>query len=147
MDEYGTVQQGHHALGGHRPRNRRVLLIENDPDLQWRLARMLTVDGNRVVGTSSGDGALALIDHWPVDLVLVAEALPGIDGLEVARELRDRIPETPVILMAEQRSDVQVAARHAGAVACLIKPFRFEALRSLIDSLFDSVQLASAPAE
>src|SRR5687768_17049798 len=80
-------------VAAHRPSG--VLVIEDDPDLQWRLARMLTVQGNRVVGTSSGDGALALISQWPVDLVLVDEDLPGMSGLEVARRIRTSHPHIP----------------------------------------------------
>ena len=120
-----------------------ILVVENDPDLQWRLARTLTVNGNRVVGTSSGDGAMALLGQWPVDLVLVAEDLPGVDGFGVAKAIRDCYPGVPVVLMAEQAPNVQMAARLAGAVACLVKPFRLDAVRELIDSL----ELSPVPAE
>ncbi len=104
---------------------------------------MLTVHGNRVVGTSTGEGALTLAERWQADVILVAENLPGQSGLEVAKSLRARYPNTPVVLMAEERPDIQVAARLAGAAACLIKPFRFDALKALIDSM----QLAPIPAE
>ncbi len=97
---------------------------------------MLTVQGHRVVGTSSGDGALALIAQWPVDLVLVDEDLPGMSGLEVARELGERHPDIPVVLMTgDSNPETRVAARLAGAVACLTKPFRFEALTAALDEL------------
>lgn len=107
---------------------RGVLLVESDPDLQWRLSRMLTVCGNRVVGTSSSDGALALIAHWPVDVALIAEDLPGLDGIELARRLHRDHPSVPVILMAEEGPDVELAARTAGASAWLIKPFHKDEL-------------------
>ena len=64
-------------------------------------------------------------------------------GLRLAERLRERFPATPVILMAEQRSDVQVRDSFIDAAATLIKPFRFEALRALIES----IQLAPTPAE
>lgn len=113
-----------------------VLVVEDDPDLQWRLARMLTVQGSRVVGTSSGDGALALVAQWPVDLVLVDQDLPGMSGLEVARRLRETHPDIPVVLMIrDDRPEVQEAAREAGAVACLVKPFEVDALFDLLMEL------------
>lgn len=116
--------------------HRGVLIVEDDPNMQWQLARMLTVQGNRVVGTSTGDGALALIAQWPVDLVLVDEHLPGMDGFEVAKRLREKHPDIPVVLMAGRESDdLRVAARLAGAVATLVKPFRFEALAELLAGL------------
>jgi len=124
-----------------------VLIIEDDPNVQWQLARMLTVQGHRVVGTSSGDGAMALIAEWPVDLVLVDEDLPGSDGLEVARRLQRHYPEIPVVLMSGRSSpDLHVAARLAGVVACLTKPFRTEALHEVLASL-DLVPAFAEPAE
>ncbi len=119
-----------------------ILIVENDPDLQWHLARMLTVNGHRVVGTCSGDGALALIKEWKVDLALVAEELPGMDGIELAKILRRDYPDVPVALMSDHGPDILVAARLAGAVACLTKPFRLDALGDLFAALKPKTGLA-----
>lgn len=104
---------------------------------------MLTVDGNRVVGTSSGEGALTVIEQWDPDLALVASDLPGASGVEVARRLRERNPDLVVILMSDQVPGPVVKERSTGVSAYLTKPFRFESLRALIESL----QLTPAPAE
>lgn len=135
--ERHKVEQAVRAVREVAPRRQcGVLVVEDDPDLQWRLARMLTVQGSRVVGTSSGDGALALISQWPVDLVLVDEDLPGMSGLEVARRIREEHGNIPVVLMTGDDSEAtQTAARIAGAVACLVKPFRVEALLELLVQL------------
>ncbi len=115
------------------PRARGVLIIEADPDLQWRLARALTIEGHRVVGTSSGEGALALLAEWNVDLAVVDEDLPGMDGLEVVRRICARQPGVPVVLVSgEDGPDVQVAARLAGAVRCLRKPVAKGALFEVV---------------
>ena len=130
------------SIAENRPRHRSVLLVESDPDLQWHLARMLTVDGNRVVGTSSGDGALTVVEEWRADLALVAAHLPGMTGLEVAKRLRALNPDLVVILMGEHQTEpTPKVSTHISAH--LPKPFRFDALRALIESL----QLAPAPAE
>lgn len=117
-------------------RVRGVLVVEDDPDLQWRLARMLTVRGNRVVGTSSAEGALELIKQWPVDLVLIDDTLPGMSGVELAQTIARDHPETPVVLMSSDDEDGQgaIAARLAGVVATIAKPFRPEALLELLRS-------------
>ncbi|MGB8331035.1 MAG: response regulator [Polyangiales bacterium] len=125
------------------PRHRSVLLVESDPDLQWGLARMLTVNGNRVIGTSSGESALTVIEQWPADLALVASSLSGTSGVEVARRLRERNPDLVVILMQEEMPPPVAKDRPTHVSAYLTRPFRFEALRALLDSL----QLAPAPAE
>ena len=121
-------------FGDTRPRG--ILVVEADPDLQWRLARMLTVEGNRVVGTSSGDGALALVERWPVDLVLVSEELPGMEGLEVIRHLHDALPELVSVLMAEELTeDLHAASRMAGASACIRKPRDIRSLERVLATL------------
>jgi DNA-binding response OmpR family regulator len=125
------------------PKHRSVLLVESDPDLQWSLARMLTVNGNRVVGTSSGEGALAVIEQWDPELALVSSSLPGIAGVEVARKLRAENPDLLVILMDDADLEPETHEASPAVAARLAKPFRFEALRALLDSL----QLTPAPAE
>jgi DNA-binding response OmpR family regulator len=124
-------------------KHRSVLLVESDPDLQWSLARMLTVNGNRVVGTSSGEGALAVIEQWDPELALVSSTLPGIAGVEVARKLRAENPDLLVILMDDADLEPETREASPAVAARLSKPFRFEALRALLDSL----QLTPAPAE
>jgi len=131
------------TIAESRPRHRSVLIVESDPDLQWSLARMLTVDGNRVIGTSSGEGALTVVEQWDADLALVASSLPGATGVEVARRLRERNPDLLVILMSDVGPDPVVKERSSDVSAYLAKPFRFESLRTLIESL----QLSPAPAE
>lgn len=124
-----------------------VLVVEDDPDMQWRLARMLTVHGARVVGTSSGEGALALMEQWPADLVLIDDGLPGMSGLDVARQLRQRFPGVPVVLMSAQETpDLHLAARVAGAVALLAKPLRVEALVEIL-SRFSLMALDAEPTD
>ena len=130
------------SIAESRPRHRSVLVVESDPDLQWHLARMLTVDGNRVVGTSSGDGALTVVGEWQADLALVAAHLPGMSGLEVAKRLRAQNPNLVVILMGEHQSEPAPKV-DTDISAVLPKPFGFDVLRALIESL----QLAPTPAE
>lgn len=118
---------------GIRVRGRGVLVVESDPDLQWRIARELTIEGSRVVGASTGEGALALIDQWPVDLVLVDENLPGIDGIELIRRLAEVMPEITLILLTDSDDpDLQVTARLAGATSCIRKPFRADVLDAIL---------------
>ena len=106
-----------------------VLVIEADPEVQVQMARTLRRSGLRVVGTSSGDGALALIAEWDVDLILVSEDLPGRNGIEVARLLHAVRPITRIVLMSfSSEAEVWEAARAAGAVGCVPKPLELQSL-------------------
>ncbi|MBW2162038.1 MAG: hypothetical protein JRH14_19080 [Deltaproteobacteria bacterium] len=73
----------------------------------------------------------------------LASNLPGMSGIEVARQLRDWNPDLLVILMDEEAPGPIAKERSSYVTAYLAKPFRFEALRALIESL----QLTPAPAE
>jgi CheY-like chemotaxis protein len=111
------------------PRERSVLVVEADPEVQVQMARALRRDGHRVVGTSSGDGALALVSQWDVDLILISEDLPGRAGIEVTRLITAVQPQAPVIIMSvNAEPSLRAAARAAGAVDCLTKPLRVEQL-------------------
>lgn len=113
-----------------------ILVVEGDPDQQWRLARALTVLGHRVVGTSSADGALALVREWPVDLVLVSDTVVGSNELDLANLVNDARPGVPVVLVARAESPLTRAeALFAGFFECVVKPFRPEMLSDLLGRL------------
>lgn len=112
---------------------RAVLVVESDPEEQASLARNLSRRGNRVVGTGSGDGALALVAQWDVDLVLVSDTLPGRSGVEVTRLIHKIRPNATVVLMSEMLEPAtRVAARAAGASECVRKPVTEEQLAHLL---------------
>jgi CheY-like chemotaxis protein len=138
-----------HAFIRVGPRERSVLVVEADPEVQVQVARALRRDGHRVVGTSSGDGALALISQWDVDLILVSEDLPGRAGIEVTRLIHMVQPQAPVIVMsATAEPSLRAAARAAGAVDCVLKPLRVEQLsRWLAPPELDGITVHEAVAE
>lgn len=111
------------------PSERSVLVVEADPEVQVQMARTLRREGHRVVGTSSGDGALALVSEWDVDLILISEDLPGRAGIEVTRLIHAMKPEAPVVVMARlAEPSLRAAACAAGAVDCLPMPLQIEEL-------------------
>lgn len=117
-----------------------MLVVESDPETQWQLARTLTVHGNRVVGTSSADGAIALIRAWPVDVALIGDLLPAGTALELAGRLREIQPSVRVALMIEKQSrELQIAARLAGVVALIAKPFRPEVMSEVLTGIVPPV--------
>lgn len=117
------------ALLAAGQRERSVLVVESDPEVQVQMARALRREGHRVVGTSSGDGALALVSQWDVDLILVSEDLPGRAGIEVTRLIHAVQPLAPVVVLSTTAEpNLRAAARAAGAVDCVLKPLRVEQL-------------------
>jgi CheY-like chemotaxis protein len=106
-----------------------VLLVEDDPETQTTLARALTDSGARVVGTGSGEAALALMAEWPAGVVVVSDAIGGMSGLEVARRIHASSPGVPIVLLRERAEEKEseakdLAARLAGVFATLTRPLR-----------------------
>ena len=71
---------------------RKILLAEDDDSLRRFLAKALERAGYEVVSCPDGEAALAALDQGPYDLVLTDIVMPGVDGIEVAREAAAREP-------------------------------------------------------
>jgi CheY-like chemotaxis protein len=121
------------ALGGAHPN---VLLVEDDPDAQSDLAKALSDSGARVVGTGSGEAAIALMAEWPAGVVVVSDAIGGIGGIEVARRIHESSPDVPIVLMRDKAEndgeEKAIAARLAGVFATLTRPFDRRVLAELV---------------
>src|SRR6266700_3156219 len=124
-----------------------ILVVDDDPLLASALRRPLAYEGFEVDVAASGEEALSrALDHVP-DLVILDVLLPGIDGLEVCRRLR-QAGDVPV-LMLTARSEVpeRVAGFEAGADDYLGKPFAFEELLVRIKALLRRGRNGSSTAE
>lgn len=94
----------------------RVLLVDDDNRFRAMARRALVADGIDVVAeVATGEEALPAIERWQPDVVLVDIGLPGIDGLEVARQVRAAGGATVVILISSR--DVAYGRRVAAGVA------------------------------
>jgi CheY-like chemotaxis protein/Tfp pilus assembly protein PilZ len=114
-----------------------VVVADDDPSILDFTARVVTKAGHRVLRAERGDQALELIRRQKPHLVFLDVLMPGLDGLEVCRALRDdaAFRDLPVVLlsaMGEQR--LAEAAQQVGATAWLTKPMRIEAVRALLDA-------------
>jgi PleD family two-component response regulator len=76
-----------------------ILLVEPDPDRQWKLTRNLAKIGRRVVATASSAGAIAFLNQYLASLVLVAEDLPRTQGSYLAATLKKHHPGLPVFIL------------------------------------------------
>ncbi len=102
----------------------RILIVDDDPPVRRMLARTIGAEGY-VVG-EAGDGAQALVavESDAPDLVVLDVTMPGLDGFEVCRQMRQRGVETPVILVTARGAVAdRVAGLDAGADDYLAKPF------------------------
>ena len=94
----------------------RVVLVDDDARFRAAATRALAADGIEVVAeVADGEGVFAAVAEWQPDVVLLDIALPGIDGLEVARRLRAE-PGGPVVVLISTR-DAAYGRRVADGLA------------------------------
>ena len=105
-----------------------LLVVEDDPDIGPSLVAALTAQGYDVLLAPTGADAERLADDVP-DLVLLDLGLPDLDGVELCRRLRRRLPDAVLVVLTARDSEIDVViGLDAGADDYLTKPFRLAEL-------------------
>jgi two-component system, NtrC family, response regulator AtoC len=120
-----------------------VLIIEDEPVLARNIAVYLERQGLSCQIAESGEQGLALLDEQRPDAVVLDHNLPGKQGLEVLKLIREREPQLPVV-MATGHGNEQVAvdAMKSGAFDYLIKPVSLHQLKQALDRAMQSQRQA-----
>ncbi|GIV25523.1 MAG: DNA-binding response regulator [Bacteroidia bacterium] len=118
--------------------NRKVLIVDDEPDVLEVLAYNLRQEGYEPLTAEDGQKALELARVHQPSLILLDIMMPGMDGLEVCRQLR-KLPETReshiIFLTARSEEYAEMAGFEAGADDFLVKPIRPKALISRLKAL------------
>ena len=116
----------------------RILLVEDNDVFREALELLLGLRSDVVVVASVGDGneaVAACTEHAP-DVVLMDYRMPGLDGVQATRAVRDACPNAAVVVLtASANVREQDALREAGAVACLSKS---QELDQIVESIFSA---------
>ena len=114
----------------------RILIAEDDPDLNRQLAETLTEAGYAVDAASDGEEARFLGETEPYDAVVLDLGLPELDGVSVLKVWRSEGRDVPVlVLTARDQWSQKVAAFDAGADDYVTKPFHTEELLARLRAL------------
>lgn len=105
------------------PAQRRVLVVDDDPTVTEVVAGYLNRSGFTVDRAADGPGALAQAQAAPPDLVVLDLMLPGLDGLQVCRQLRAAGPVPVVMLTARGDEEDRILGLEVGADDYVTKPF------------------------
>ena len=123
--------------------SKRVLLVEDDPDIAEIVALHLRDEGYAVVHATDGPAGLRLLEQQAWDALVLDLMLPGLDGLEICRRARSMERYTPIIITSARGSEThRVLGLEIGADDYLAKPFsvlelvaRVRALLRRIDAM------------
>ena len=108
-----------------------ILVVEDEPDIRKLIAYNLRLYGFKVHGVSSGEEAITSAVNGPPDAIILDLMLPGIDGFEVCRRLRDvrHLRSVPIIMLTAKSEDTDViSGLDVGADDYVMKPFSSKVL-------------------
>ncbi|AKJ08451.1 urea transport system substrate-binding protein [Archangium gephyra] len=113
----------------------RILVVDDDPDMQDVMALALEAGDYRVCRASNGQEALERVEECLPDLILLDMRMPVMDGWAFSAELRRRHGHQVPVVVCTAAEDAQRRAREVGAVGCLSKPFELEEMLHLVESI------------
>jgi two-component system response regulator MprA len=125
----------------------RLLIVDDDSEVREALGRALKLEGFSVTLAADGAAALEAVREAPPDALVLDLAMPGIDGLAVARALRAAEDRTPILMLTARDAIAdRVFGLNAGADDYLVKPFALVELVARINALLRrSAQRTPAP--
>jgi CheY-like chemotaxis protein len=113
--------------------SRRILVADDDKSIQKLVSKFLAFMGFEVALAGNGIEALAIFLESSFDLVLTDLQMPAMDGLSLAGHIKERSPNTPVILLTgSDRETVRNKAEGGPVDSVIFKPYRLEDLHRTI---------------
>jgi two-component system KDP operon response regulator KdpE len=123
----------------------RVLLVEDDPNIVDLIRSNLAVRGFDTMVSTDGLRALSLLESGRPDVVLLDLMLPGVDGMDLCREMRERSSVGIIVVSARRGERDKVSALNVGADDYMTKPFSIEELLARITATLRRSRPVAAP--
>jgi len=125
-----------------------ILLVEDDNSITTMLCRVLAEEGCVVQVERRGDTGLERAKDTAFDIVITDLKLPGLNGLELVRELHAARPRLPILMVtAHGTTETAIEATQSGAYDYLVKPFEITVLLDLVEQAVSASRLMSVPVE
>ena len=125
----------------------KILLVDDDPNIRQLLNLYLEKEGFEVTMASRGDEALKIFKTSPPNLMLLDIMLPGMDGWQVCREIREISPKPVIMITAKGEVFDKVLGLELGADDYIVKPFEPKELVARIKAVLRRCENGPAGAE
>ncbi len=116
----------------------RILVVEDDESIAEFVEMALVPQGHEVIRAPNGEVALRMLEHAPVELVLLDMRMPVMDGWAFARAYRERGAAAAPIVVMTAAADAARRAEEIGCNAVLPKPFEIVDLYAVIARVADA---------
>lgn len=120
----------------------KILVVDDEQSMRDFLAIMLKKEGHEVSTAENGRDALKAVQAEIFDLVVTDVKMPGADGIEVLKTIKDISPETVVIMItAFATAETAIEAMKLGAYDYIIKPFKVDEIKLIINNSLEKRRL------
>ncbi len=124
-----------------------IFVVDDEPRIRDLIEKYLVKEGYLVTGFSEGKSALAEFGRQKPDLIVLDVNMPGMDGLEVCREVR-KTSELPIVFVTARDEEIdRILGLEIGGDDYLAKPFSPRELVARIRNIFRRMDRAAVPAE
>jgi DNA-binding NtrC family response regulator len=111
----------------------RILIVEDEETLSASLKRVFLRDGYAVDAVNSAESGLKMLEDSIYDIIITDIILPGIDGIELLKKIKEKIPDQIVIIVTAYASlETAVEALRAGAYDYVVKPIIHEEIKQIV---------------
>ena len=121
---------------GAKADKKRILVVDDEPSITRLLKLNLEQSGDYLVRTENGPvAALVAVEEFQPDLILLDVAMPGMDGGELARRIRETTPRVPIVFLTAlaTKEEVSKAEGVIGGLPFLAKPVNMQEVLSCLD--------------
>ena len=115
------------------PRTETILVVDDEPEVCKLAERILRQDQFQVLSAISGPAALAELQQHAVALVILDICLPGMDGIQVLKKIRETHKDLPVVMLTGHADlDSAREAMRLGAYDYITKPFNIDLMKKIV---------------
>jgi DNA-binding NtrC family response regulator len=126
----------------------RILVIDDDDQLRISFCKLLKEEKYGVVGAASGEAGIEIVQNEDLDLVILDMRLPGMNGIETFKQIKQMDSKLPVIIItAFGTTDIAIEATKMGAYDYVLKPFEVPEMLSLIKQAIEAGYCMRSPVE